>query len=178
MNANPDPTSSGASSMKSRQNFISSAARSAGCITIPPRTIGPTGCSRNVKLVTIPKLPLPPRRPQNRSGLSSADAVTTRPSAVTTSASIRLSQVNPSLRSSQPLPDPRTSPPTPVVETRPPVTARPCCWQIASSAPQVAPPPTFTIRFTGSTTAWSIGRRSMQIPPSTTADPVTPCPPP
>src|SRR3954454_6083893 len=88
--------------------------------------MGPISCSRNVNVVTMPKLPPPPRNAQNRSGFSVSDAVTMRPSAVTTSAATRLSQTKPSLRSSQPLPLPRARPAMPVVETRPPVMARPC----------------------------------------------------
>ena len=74
----------------------------------------------------MPKLPPPPRSPQKRSAFSVSDATTLRPSAVTTSASIRLSQVNPNLRSSQPLPLPSARPAIPVSGTRPPVTASPC----------------------------------------------------
>ena len=57
----------------------------------PPMTIGPTACSRYSNEVTTPKLPPPPRRPQNSSAFSSSLACTSRPSAVTTSAPIRLS---------------------------------------------------------------------------------------
>ena len=64
--------------------------------------------------MTTTKLPPPPRGPQNSSGLSSSLAVTTLPSAVTTSAEIRLSDVKPYIRSSQPLPLPSASLPTPV----------------------------------------------------------------
>ena len=53
--------------------------------------MGPTGCSWNSKLVTTPKLPLPPRRAQNRSSFSDALAVSTSPLLVTTSAESRLS---------------------------------------------------------------------------------------
>ena len=45
----------------------------------------PTSCSRNSNPVTMPKLPPPPRRPQNSSGFSVRLAVTTSPSAVTIS---------------------------------------------------------------------------------------------
>ena len=103
-------------------------------------TIGPTGCRRNSNSVTTPKLPPPPRRPQNRSGFSSALARTTLPSAVTTSAESRLSHVTPYIRSSQPLPLPSARPPTPVSDTRPPVTARPCSCVAASMWPQVRRP--------------------------------------
>ena len=61
-----------------------------------------TGCSRYSKDVTTPKLPPPPRSAQNRSGCSSALAVSTSPSAVTTSNEMTLSQVSPCFRTSQP----------------------------------------------------------------------------
>src|SRR4029453_11152758 len=57
----------------------------------PPNTCGPTRWSRYSNEVTIPKLPPPPRRPQKRSAFSSALAVTTSPSAVTSWAESRLS---------------------------------------------------------------------------------------
>lgn len=79
--------------MKSRKARTSSWPISAGYMSMPPRTMGPTSCSRKWKAVTTPKLPPPPLRPQKRSGFSSSLATTSRPSAVTTSASIRLSQV-------------------------------------------------------------------------------------
>ena len=56
---------------------------------------GPMGCNVNRNELTTPKLPPPPRSPQKRSGFSSALAVSTRPSAVTTSAERRLSQARP-----------------------------------------------------------------------------------
>src|SRR5687768_9442284 len=55
----------------------------------------------------MPKLPPPPRSPQNRSALSVALAVRRRPSAVTTSAESRLSQVKPYMRCNQPMPPPQ-----------------------------------------------------------------------
>ena len=51
--------------------------------------------SRYSNETTTPKLPEPPRRPQNRSGCSVSDAVTRRPSAVTSSTERRLSIVRP-----------------------------------------------------------------------------------
>ena len=102
--------------------------------------IGPTSCRRYSNDVTIPKLPLPPRSPQNRSALVRALAVSRRPSAVTTSADSRLSAVSPHLRSSQPLPLPSVRPAMPVVENRPPVTASPKACVSRSKSPHVAPP--------------------------------------
>src|SRR5687767_9770576 len=60
----------------------------------PLSTSGPTGWSLNSKRVTTPKLPLPPRRAQKRSGFSVALARTTWLAAVTTSADSRLSMVH------------------------------------------------------------------------------------
>ncbi len=178
MKAKPLPTSSGASSMKSRQNRMRGAPISAGYISRPPKTIGPTGWSRKWKAVTTPKLPPPPRTAQNRSGFSSSEATTWRPSAVTISARKRLSQVNPSLRSSQPLPLPRASPPIPVSDTRPPVTASPCAWVAASSSPQVSPASARTVALGTSMSMPFMPRRSTHTPSLQTADPVTPWPPP
>ena len=72
--------------MKSRYARMISRACGRGNASIPPITIGPTGCRSNSNSVTTPKFPPPPRSPQNRSGFSSALARTTLPSAVTTSA--------------------------------------------------------------------------------------------
>ena len=78
------PTSSGASAMKSRRKASTVGASSAGHATRPARIVGPSGCSSKVKSVTTPKLPPPPRSPQNRSGFSVSEARTIEPSATTT----------------------------------------------------------------------------------------------
>ena len=39
-------------------------------MSVPAKTSGSSGCARNVNDVTTPKLPPPPRRPQNRSACS------------------------------------------------------------------------------------------------------------
>jgi FAD/FMN-containing dehydrogenase len=44
---------------------------SAGYMSMPPSTIGPTSWRRKWNAVTIPKFPPPPRSPQNRSACSS-----------------------------------------------------------------------------------------------------------
>ena len=99
--------------------------------------------------VTTPKLPPPPRTAQKSSAFSSALAVTRSPSASTTSAASRLSIVRPYPRVRWPIPPPSVSPPTPVVEMIPHGTARPCSCVAASTSPQVAPPPTRTVRALG-----------------------------
>ena len=128
--------------------------------------------------MTIPKLPPPPRRAQNRSAFSVAVAFTTVPSAVTISAPIRLSHVKPSLRSSQPLPLPSASPMMPVSGTRPPVTASPCSCVAASNSPQLSPASARTVRASGSTAIAFMPRMSIIRPSSITAAPVTLWPPP
>ncbi len=70
----------------------------------------PDRVSRNSSEVAIPKLPPPPRRPHSSSGFSSSLVCTSRPSAVTTSAPIRLSHARPILRISQPMPPPSVKP--------------------------------------------------------------------
>ena len=140
MRSTSEVSSSGIDAVSSRHPVSTSRAASPGKNTSPPRTVGPTGCSAYSSDVTTPKLPPPPRSAQNRSLFSSALAWTRRPSAVTTSAPTRLSQVRPCLRSSQPMPPPRVKPPSPVVETRPPVTASPNAWVSWSKSAQVAPP--------------------------------------
>ena len=73
-----------------------------------------------------PEVPPPPHRAQDRSSFSSALAVTRRPSAVTTSAEIRSSQVRPYLRLRYaPIPPPKVNPPIPVVELNPAGVASP-----------------------------------------------------
>ena len=64
-------------------------------MSVPAKTSGSSGWARNVNDVTTPKLPPPPRRPQNRSGFSVALARTCSPVARTTSAATRLSIVRP-----------------------------------------------------------------------------------
>ena len=46
---------------------------------MPPSTIGPRSCSWRWNAVTIPKLPPPPRRPQNSSGSRCRDAIDLAP---------------------------------------------------------------------------------------------------
>src|SRR5881275_609655 len=76
--------------------------------------IGATSCRRNVNEVTTPKLPPPPRRAHNRSGCSAALTRSHLPSAVTSSAAVRLSHVSPNLRPMRPTPPPSVKPATPV----------------------------------------------------------------
>ena len=150
----------------------------AGYMSIPPSTIGPIGWSRKWNAVTTPKLPPPPRSPQNSSGLVVSEATTWRPSAVTTSASMRLSQVKPSLRSSQPLPLPRARPPTPVSDTLPSGDRQ----AVLLGGGVDLPPGSAALDPRRSSLGVDLmafmSRRSRQIPASHTAEPVTPWPPP
>ena len=56
---------------ESRRNRSTSGASSMGHAIMPATIVGPSGWSANSKLVTMPKLPPPPRSPQNRSAFSS-----------------------------------------------------------------------------------------------------------
>ena len=126
----------------------------------------------------MPKLPPPPLSPQNRSGFSSSLAVTTLPSAVTTSAETRLSQASPYDGDNHPMPPPSVSPPTPVALISPPVVAKPKTWVPASKSPHVAPPSTRARPARGSTRTLRMQDRSIMSPWSQTALPDTLCPPP
>src|SRR6266567_1555538 len=87
-----------------------------------------TGCTRKVNEVTTPKLPpLPPRSAQKRSALWLASQVSTRPSASTTWAARRLSQVKPYLRPSTPIPPPSVRPAIPTVGQEPAGSTIPYC---------------------------------------------------
>ena len=70
----------------------------AGYISMLPRRMGSTGCREKVNSVTIPRFPPLHAAPRTGQGSRQFEAVTTRPSAVTTSALSRLSQANPKLR--------------------------------------------------------------------------------
>ncbi len=77
--------------------------------------------------------------PQNRSAFSSALALSSRPSAVTTSAARRLSQARPYLRPSLPKPPPSVRPAIPVSPLMPMVVARPSAWVAVSNSPSFSP---------------------------------------
>ena len=102
-------------------------------------TWGPSGLSRNSNSVTIPKLPPPPRTPQNRSAFSCSLARTNSPSAVIRSTESRLSMVSPNRRIVNPMPPPRVSPARPVCETKPAGTTSPNAWVSRSSSPSSTP---------------------------------------
>jgi hypothetical protein len=78
---------------------------------------------------------------------------------------------------SQPMPPPSVSPPTPVCEIWPAGTARPCSCVAASTSPSRAPPPTRTMRRSGSTSTAFSARMSMHSASSRTERPDTECPP-
>jgi len=140
-----------------------------GVVTRPAR------CRARSSRVTTPKLAPAPRSAQSRSGSPAASMIS--PSAVTSSAPVRLSQVAPNRRASQPIPPPRVSPASPVWLTMPAVTARPCRWVAASNSPFRTPAPARASRRDGSTWTWRMARRSITRPPSQTARPATPWPP-
>src|ERR671930_564949 len=143
----------------------------------PARTIGPSSCRRNSNSVTIPKLPPPPRMPQNRSSFSRSLARTTLPSARTTSAESRLSHVRPCLDEVQPRPPPVVKPPMPVVVMRPPGVCSPCSCVAASNSPHRTPPPARAVLASGSTSMRLRPPRSMTMPSSHTPSPDALCPP-
>ena len=167
----------GADALSSRQPARTAGASSGVKYSSTTSASVPTGCSRNSKPVTTPKLPPPPCSPQNSSSFCSASARTCSPSAVTSSKAVTLSQVSPCSRASQPIPPPSVSPPTPVWETLPAVVASPCAWAARSSAPSSAPPPTHARRAPASTRTSQSGVRSSISPSSGTASPRTPWPP-
>ena len=150
-------------------------------MSIPPSTIGPERVQRAAWIsVTTPKLPPPPRRPQNSSGFSSLrrgdhaavggdhrgleQVVAHEPEAPAPATRCRCRAPGPPRRWS-----------TPGRRSRPgraPGVA-------ASTSPHVAPPcrrgPSGA---SGSTVTARMPRRSRHTPASTTAEPVTPWPPP
>src|SRR5215216_5245330 len=106
--------------------------------------------------------------PQKRSSFSLSLAVTSLPSAVTTSTEVRLSHVNPYLGESQPYPPPSVKPPTPVVVTRPPGVASAKSWVSRSNSPHSAPALARALRDVGSTRTPLRLERSISTPSSTT----------
>ena len=97
-------TSSGAVAAQDRYAVSASRASVPAWTTNAKNTSGPTGTAWYSSEVTTPKLPPAPLSAQSRSGCSVALAVTSRPSAVTTSAERSASQLSPCLRRIQPKP--------------------------------------------------------------------------
>jgi hypothetical protein len=172
------PSSSGAWGAKSRRKRSTRGISAIGQKIGPPSTIGPIGCRPNSNAVAIPKLPPPPRRPQNSSGSLSASTRSCSPPAVTRSTATRLSTVSPCLRIRWPSPPPSVSPPTPVWLMTPPVVASPCGAVARSKSDQSAPPATRAARLWGSTRTDLISERSIITPLSQTESPATEWPPP
>ena len=142
-----------------------------------PPVIEGSGSRANLKRVTTPKLPPPPRIAQNRSGCSSASARTSRPSAVMTSAARRRSIVRPYLRTRKPIPPPSVSPPIPTDPVSPKPTAKPCSANRVVTSPAVRPAPVHAVRASWSISSSLSSVRSSTIPPSLTPWPAAPCPP-
>src|SRR6201989_3618411 len=86
--------SSGAEDINLAKPLNTDRASDHGNRILPARTLE-TGCKRISMERTTPKLPPPPRNPQNRSAFSEELALTRRPSARITSAAIRLSSARP-----------------------------------------------------------------------------------
>ena len=145
---------------------------------MPASTTSGMGTVAKSKRVTMPKLPPPPRSAHSRSGSAASSTWTRLPSARTTSAPTRRSQVRPCARMSQPMPPPSVRPARPVVVLMPIGTATPCGTVAASRSPSSAPGSTLTrVRSALSSTPrrspWSI-----TTPSSTRALPDTLWPPP
>ncbi len=126
----------------------------------------------------MPKLPPPPRSPQNSSGSLTASTRTRSASAVTRSTARRLSTVSPCRRIRYPIPPPSVSPPIPTLLTVPPVVASPYRCVARSSSDQTTPPAARATRAAGSTDTAFMCDRSIMTPPSHTEWPRTECPPP
>ena len=140
---------------------------------------GRPGASRYSNAVATPKLPPPPRRPQNSSGSVSASTRMRSPSAVTSSTESRLSTVRPCLRIRCPSPPPSVSPPMPVWLMIPPVVARPAaCGGAVELAPQHAAGRARGARRRGRRGSPSSATGRSSRPPSQTAWPATAWPPP
>jgi len=151
-------------------------ASSRGCTIRPESTSGPTGCSRNSNDVTMPKLPPPPRMPQNRSGCSEAVAGGGRHRGD----DVRGHQVVD--RESQAPAEPAESsasvrPEMPVVELIPTGTASPLACVARSTSPSVAPGPTRASRADGSTSDGLHGREVDRQAVVAEAFPAILCPP-
>ena len=120
----------------------------------------------------MPKLPPPPRSAQNRSGCSSALAVTQL--AVGGDELERRARCRSSARTCAPASRRRrraSGRRRRSCETTPTGTASPCRWVSRSRSPSVAPPCTRTVRVSGSTSTPRMAERSMTRPSSQSARP-------
>ena len=117
-------------------------------------------------VVTTPKLPPPPRSPQNRSAVIGPSARTRRPSAVTHVSADQVVARESVRPMSQPMPPPSVSPAMPVGERCPSSSrGRALSWLRRSRA-SVQPPSRARDAFVASTSMRFIGERSMTSPPS------------
>ncbi len=103
--------------------------------------------------VTTPKLPLPPRSAQNRSGSRPASTVRTMPSAVTTVISRTWSAAKPKVLAIGPTPPPRVKPTTPTEVAEPQSGARSYAAAAATTSVQVQPAPIRAVQAKGSTSS-------------------------
>ena len=169
-------SSSGASGAQACQAETSSSrAMSDQCASI--RVVSGSGTVSNRSDVTTPNWPPPaPRRPQNKSGSWSSSQSTTLPSASTTCAPMRRSQVSPCLRPRRPIPPPRVRPVMPTVGPHPAGRVRPCACSAAYTGPRRAPAPIVATP-SAATEMPSRPDRSSTIP-SVDDLPAKQCPPP
>ena len=123
-----------------------------------------SGTVRNSNDVTTPRVPAPaPRSAQNRSPSWCSSQRTTRPSARTTSAPIRRSEVTPYFRPRIPSPPPSVRPAIPTEGQVPAGMARPCSCNASYTSPSDAPAP--ILATAPSTDTDRIGETSISRPP-------------
>jgi hypothetical protein len=134
-----------------------------------------SGSVRNTSEVTTPRLPPPaPRSAQNSSWSWWSSQSTTRPSASTTRAASRWSQVSPCVRPRIPSPPPSVSPAIPTVGPQPAGMVSSCAASASYTSPSRAPAP--ILAWPPSTDTERMGRVSTTIP-SVEERPAKQCPP-
>ena len=115
----PRFTASGASDAMSRSNACTSRAWSIGQTIFPPRITGSIRCSRYSIEVTTPKLPPPPRRPQQQVGVFVDSLAWRKCRRRLRHRPTTLSQASPKRRPEPSQPPPSVRPAAPVCETVP-----------------------------------------------------------
>ena len=145
----------------------------------PRCTSGPTWCSANSNSVTTPKLPPPPRIAQNRSGCSSAEARTRRPSGQDHGGGDQVVAAEPVLLGHPAHAAAEREPADAGVADTPPGTASPWAW-VAPSTSAHGRASTDLSRggAPGRRAPRACALRSIMRPPSQTAVPLNAWPPP